>query len=123
MPSSPLNAQLHSSNCTELLFVDAAAQKPETIQAMLRPGVELIRLGVGRPALTQIATALRDRPAVDTVHILAHGEPGVLQFAAGSMLQWIQISVPSFWCSTSGLATTHPESADRPGPSEETPPR
>jgi len=85
MPSSSLIAQLHSSDCSELLFVDAAAQQPETIQAMLRPGVELIHLGVGRPALTQIATALRDRPTVGTVHILAHGAPGVLQFAAGSI--------------------------------------
>jgi collagen type VII alpha len=69
----------------EILFVDPSAPDPQAVEAALRPGVTLVRLDAEIPALPQIASALRGHPEIGTVHVLAHGAPGVIQFAAGAV--------------------------------------
>src|SRR5258705_462114 len=67
----------------EILFVDAAVVDRDTILDNLRPEVEGIALDSARPAAQQIAQALERRRGLGAVHIIAHGAPGRVSFAAG----------------------------------------
>lgn len=68
---------------SEILFVDPAVSDIATILAGLRPEVEAIVLDSSRPAARQIAEALGGRRGLDAVHVIAHGAPGGVRFAAG----------------------------------------
>ena len=68
---------------SEILFVDASVSDIATILGGLRPEVEAIVLGSSRPAARQIAEALHGRRDLDAVHVMAHGAPGRVRFAAG----------------------------------------
>jgi hypothetical protein len=68
---------------SEVLFVDPAVSDLGTILGNLRPGVEAIVLDRTRPAARQMASALADRANLGTVHVIAHGAPGRVSFAAG----------------------------------------
>jgi hypothetical protein len=67
----------------EILFVDPAVSDLETILENLRPEVEAIVLGAATPVARQIATALAARDGLGAVHVIAHGAPGRVSFAAG----------------------------------------
>jgi hypothetical protein len=67
----------------EILFVDPSVSDLDTILGGLRPGVEAIVLDTARPAAQQIAAALAGRLDLDAVHVIAHGTPGGVSFAAG----------------------------------------
>ena len=67
----------------EILFLDPAVADRETILGNLRPEVEAIVLDTARPAARQIAAALDGRRGLDAVHVIAHGAPGRVSFAAG----------------------------------------
>src|SRR5438105_1917635 len=71
------------ARASELLFVDPAVSDLATILGGLRPEVEAIVLNADRPAARQIAAALVGRKGLDAVHVLAHGAPGRVSFAAG----------------------------------------
>ena len=68
---------------SEILFVDPSVSDIATILSGLRPEVEAIVLDSSRPAARQIAEALRGRRGLDAVHVIAHGAPGRVRFAAG----------------------------------------
>ena len=68
---------------SEILFVDPSVSDIATILGGLRPEVEAIVLGSSRPAARQIAEALHGRRGLDAVHVIAHGAPGQVRFAAG----------------------------------------
>ena len=68
---------------SELLFVDPGVADRATILGNLRPGVEAIVLDAAAPAARQIAAALEGRRGLDAVHVIAHGAPGRVNFAAG----------------------------------------
>ena len=68
---------------SEILFVDPSVSDLDTILGNLRPGVEAIVLGAAQPAAQQIAAALEGRHGLSAVHIIAHGAPGRVNFAAG----------------------------------------
>ncbi|ESY78257.1 hypothetical protein X740_21750 [Mesorhizobium sp. LNHC221B00] len=68
---------------SELLFVDPSVSDLDTILRNLRPGVEAIVLDTERPAARQMARALEGRGGLDAVHVIAHGAPGRVSFAAG----------------------------------------
>ena len=67
----------------EILFVDPAVADVETILGNLRPEVHAIVLDARWPAERQIAAALEGHRRLDAVHIIAHGAPGRVNFAAG----------------------------------------
>ena len=67
----------------EILFVDPGVSDIETILGHLRPEVEAIVLDSARPAARQIAAALEDRHDLGSIHVIAHGAPGRISFAAG----------------------------------------
>lgn len=71
--------------CRELAFVDPAVTDPQFLLAGARTGVEMILLSPEGPALRQIARNLRGREKFDAIHVIAHGEPGAISFAAGAI--------------------------------------
>ena len=74
-----------NAHAREILFVDPGVSDVETILDHLRPEVEAILLHAPRPMAQQIAAALNGRHGLHTVHIIAHGEPGRVGFAAGHL--------------------------------------
>src|SRR5262245_10972815 len=68
---------------SELLFIDPAVSDLETILANLRPQVHAIVLSSRWPATRQIAAALESYAELEAIHIIAHGAPGRVNFAAG----------------------------------------
>ena len=71
------------TDISEILFIDPTVADIGTILGNLRPGVEAVLLDSNRPAARQIASALADRSGLDAVHVIAHGAPGQVVFAAG----------------------------------------
>ena len=67
----------------EIAFVDISVGDIATILDSLRAGVEAVLLDRSRPAAGQIAAALAGRRGLAAVHIIAHGAPGRVSFAAG----------------------------------------
>jgi hypothetical protein len=67
----------------EILFIDTAVSDRETILRNLRPEVHAIVLDARWSAARQMAAALEGREGLDAVHIMAHGAPGRVSFAAG----------------------------------------
>jgi hypothetical protein len=67
----------------EIVFVDPGVSDIGTLLGHLRPELEAILLDRVRPAARQMATALSGRHGLDAVHVIAHGAPGRVNFAAG----------------------------------------
>ena len=67
----------------EVLFIDPAVADIPAILAGLRAGVQPVLLDAARPAAAQMAAALAGRQGLAAVHIIAHGAPGRVAFAAG----------------------------------------
>ncbi|MBZ9991671.1 DUF4347 domain-containing protein [Mesorhizobium sp. BH1-1-5] len=68
---------------SEILFVDPAASDLGAILNHLRPEVGAIVLDGLRPAARQMAFALEGHSELNAVHVIAHGAPGRIGFAAG----------------------------------------
>lgn len=74
---------LAMASATELVFVDPSVSDLGTILGNLRPRVEAIVLDAKSPAARQMARALEAHDGLDAVHVIAHGAPGRVCFAAG----------------------------------------
>ena len=72
-----------AARVSEMLFVDASIDDLATILGNLRPGVEAVVLDRAVPPARQIAVALHGVRGLDAVHVIAHGAPGRVSFAAG----------------------------------------
>ena|GEM_PF-4503724 len=66
----------------ELLIVDCGVDDADQLIGSLARPVDVVRLEEGADPILQIAGALSSRFGTETLHIAAHGEPGVL-FLAG----------------------------------------
>ncbi|HTK78261.1 MAG TPA: DUF4347 domain-containing protein [Gemmataceae bacterium] len=90
-PAVPEVAPLHdlpaarSANRRQIAFIDASVGDRELLEAGLLPDVEAILLSAVPEAPRQIATALKGRLDVEAIHIIAHGLPGEVSFAAGPL--------------------------------------
>lgn len=62
----------------ELLVVDPGVKDVEILLDELSPAVEIVYLNKCQNPLFQIAQALASHTRIETVHILAHGSPGML---------------------------------------------
>jgi uncharacterized protein DUF4347 len=71
------------AHVSEVLFVDPSVDDIETITGGLRPGVKAIMLDRASPPARQIAHSLDGLRGLDAVHVIAHGAPGRVKFAAG----------------------------------------
>ena len=68
---------------SEIAFIDPAVDDIATILEGLRPEVEALILDREHPVSRQIADALAGKKDLDAVHVIAHGAPGRVSFAAG----------------------------------------
>src|ERR1700709_14677 len=69
----------------EVAFIDANVADADFLLSVLRPNVQGIVLNSAEPAPMQMAQALRGRRSLKSIHVIAHGEPGQINFAAGSL--------------------------------------
>jgi hypothetical protein len=67
----------------EIVFIDPGVSDIATLLGHLRPEVEAILLDPVRPAASQMAAALAGHHGLDSVHVIAHGAPGHVNFTAG----------------------------------------
>ena len=78
-------SQAHALGATvkEIAFIDPAVSDVHVLLAGLRRDVQPILLNATEPAPRQMAAALGGRRGFDAIHIIAHGAPGEVRFAAG----------------------------------------
>jgi len=62
----------------DVVFVDTRLPDYQQIVAAVSPGAEVILLDSQRDGVQQIADALAGRSGIDAIHILSHGDQGVL---------------------------------------------
>ena len=74
-----------SSYHNEIVFIDSQIQDVETLLAGINPYAEVIMLSADQDGMEQIADVLGERQDIDAVHILSHGEAGVLQLGTGTL--------------------------------------
>lgn len=74
-----------SARTAEIAFIDAAVSDIGVLLSGLRPNVQAIILRADEPALLQMARALQSRRDLASIHIIAHGTPGTVSFAAGAL--------------------------------------
>lgn len=70
-----------STNAEELLVIDPGVDSVRQLTDGRRPGLEVLYLTPHGDAFGQIARHLEGRRDVATLHILSHGEPGILLLA------------------------------------------
>jgi hypothetical protein len=73
------------SHRREIAFIDSSVSDLDVFLAGLRPEINAIVLDAASPALTQMVGALNGRAGFDAIHIIAHGRPGEVSFAAGAL--------------------------------------
>ena len=69
----------------EIAFIDPAVADVDTLIAGLRPEVFPIRLDAVTPAPEQMARAVAGLSGLKAIHVIAHGAPGEVGFAAGEL--------------------------------------
>jgi VCBS repeat-containing protein len=69
----------------EVAFIDANVADLDQLIAGLRSEVQHFVLNAGQSATEQIARALAGKSGLSAIHIIAHGRPGEIQFAAGAL--------------------------------------
>src|SRR5437870_4529211 len=80
-----LNAHDPARRGGELAFIDPGVPHLHQLLAGLRDGVEPILLNAKQSAPAQMAEALQGRAELRAIHVIAHGHPGAVSFAAGPL--------------------------------------
>ncbi|MCC9640859.1 DUF4347 domain-containing protein [Rhodopirellula sp. JC740] len=76
------NQSTSAATClTEIAFIDADVEATDSLQDVLRDGVEVVLLDHESPAIDQITRVLSSRTNIQSVHIVSHGESGSLMLA------------------------------------------
>lgn len=69
----------------EIVFIDPQVEDIDVLQEGLRPGIAAVMLSAAEPAPRQMARTLAGLKGLATIHVIAHGAPGEMQFAAGTL--------------------------------------
>ena len=69
----------------EIAFIDPTITDFDTLLSGLRPDVEAIILSPTDPAVAQMAQAVEGQTGLSAIHVIAHGLPGEVTFAAGAL--------------------------------------
>ena len=73
------------TNHQEIAFVDPSIPHLGALLAGIRHDIEPIVLSRTEPAILQMARTVRERTKLDAIHVIAHGRPGEVSFAAGAL--------------------------------------
>ncbi|NCT84572.1 MAG: DUF4347 domain-containing protein [Comamonadaceae bacterium] len=71
----------------EVVFVDTRAPDYRTLLEGIAPGAEVILLSTSKDGVQQIADALAGRSGIDAIHIVSHGDSGVLLLGNGPLFE------------------------------------
>ena len=69
----------------EIVFIGPQVDDTELLCAGRRPEVRGVQLNAIEPAPRQMARTLVGRHGLEAVHVIAHGAPGEVRFAAGEL--------------------------------------
>src|SRR3954470_11027401 len=69
----------------EIAFIDPAISDIDMLIASIRPDFAVIILKSIEPAVLQIAHSLMGCRDLSTIHVISHGSPGEVAFAAGGL--------------------------------------
>ena len=81
---SPSMSFMHPQ-AREIAFIDPKVDDLKSLLAGIQPDVEVFMLTADEPALRQMARAVDGRDGLDVIHVIAHGQPGEVSFAAGAL--------------------------------------
>ena len=70
---------------SQVAFIDPAVQDVDLLASSLQFGIEPMVLDASRPAVTQMAEFVSARRDIAVIHVIAHGQSGRIDFAAGSV--------------------------------------
>jgi VCBS repeat-containing protein len=76
---------MNAATMTQFLFIDAAVSDADVLLASVDPAFTVFHLTADEDGLTQIARVLTGFTEVGAVHIVSHGEPGVLMLGNASI--------------------------------------
>jgi hypothetical protein len=86
---TPEMAAVHAlpavSPTNEIVFVDTRVPDYQAIVSTIGANVEVVLLDTGRDGIGQIAEALEGRSGVDAIHLISHGEQGLLALGNGTL--------------------------------------
>lgn len=71
----------------EVVFVDTRAPDYQTLLQGIAPGAEVILLSTSKDGVQQIADSLAGRQDIDAIHIISHGDSGVLLLGNGPLFE------------------------------------
>ncbi|MBL4731674.1 MAG: DUF4347 domain-containing protein, partial [Rhizobiaceae bacterium] len=74
-----------TSTTSEIVFIDTNVDDIDTLIAAIDPNFEIILLDAGRDGVEQIAEILADRSNLDAIHIISHGDQGILNLGTASL--------------------------------------
>jgi uncharacterized delta-60 repeat protein len=106
MQASPSLQSAFTTTATELLFLDPGVADYAQLLPWVRSSVEIHILHPAQEPIAQIALAVAHRPSLRRIHLVSHGSPGQLHFAAGVV--GVQ-SLDRFAAVRSALANTQVE--------------
>ena len=66
----------------EIVFIDSGVEDYETLEAVVRAGVEVLILKDTQDGVTQISQALLGKTGLDAIHLISHGSAGSLQLGS-----------------------------------------
>lgn len=65
-----------ASDGHEIVFIGSAVRDAQVLINSIRPGMEVVKLDVGRDGVAQVAEVLAARRKLKAIHIISHGAPG-----------------------------------------------
>ncbi len=101
--------QAPAESARTIVFIDASVQDPDAIAAAVPEGAEVIYLDKTEDGLLQIADALAGRTDIDSIHIVSHGEAGVLYLGSSKISSE---NIDSYSASLSTIGSALSENAD-----------
>ncbi|PJE39350.1 MAG: hypothetical protein CUR33_19285, partial [Pseudomonas sp.] len=71
----------------EVVFVDTRAPNYQELLKGVSPNAEVVLLSTNKDGVQQIADALAGRTGIDAIHIISHGDSGVLLLGNGPLFE------------------------------------
>uniref|UniRef100_UPI0010F857E2 DUF4347 domain-containing protein n=1 Tax=Pseudomonas sp. D(2018) TaxID=2502238 RepID=UPI0010F857E2 len=71
----------------EIVFVDTRVPDYQSLLDDISPNAEVVLLDTGKDGVQQIADALAGRSGIDAIHIISHGDAGVLLLGNGPLFE------------------------------------
>ncbi|CAN7603326.1 SwmB domain-containing protein [Phenylobacterium sp. LjRoot164] len=80
-----LSLEVAAGNRSEVVFVDTRVEGYETIVAGVAPGAEVVLIDASGDGVAQMAQALAGRTDIAAIHIVGHGQAGVIMLGSATL--------------------------------------